>query len=176
MLNLNLISKEDKDAFRFMMYRRAVLYMGGVAGVAVVVFIILLIPSFLFLNAQRREILRELTAEEEALRAFRVGEIEQRVALINEKIERIHSDDARERRASEFMAGIALSGGIRIGEIKFDFAARTVDIRGIASTRVALLAFRRVLEESGLVGEISIPLIDLVKLSDAAFTLKGTLR
>lgn len=177
MLNLNLISKEDKNMFRFTAYQRAVLYLGGVTGIAVIVFIILLIPSFLFLNAQRKEILRELAAEEEALRMFRIEKIEQRVAVLNEKIARIRAQNTLKRRASEFIADIAPRGeGMRIEEINLDFAAAHIEITGVAPTRSALLTLKQSLEKSGFVGEIAIPLIDLVKLTNAAFTLTGILK
>lgn len=177
MLNLNLISQEYKDAFRFMAYRRAVLYLGGGISAILVVFIILLVPSFLFLNFQRKEILRELAAEEDALHAFGVVEIEERVMLMNKKTARIRADAARERRASEMAESLAPFGsGVRLGEMRIDFAARVIEIRGIAPTRAALLGFQRSLEEGGLVAKVSAPLSDLIKLTDVAFTLKGVLK
>lgn len=177
MLNLNLISQEDKDAFRFLCYRRAVLYLGGIASAVIVVFIILLIPSFLFLNAQRREVLRELATEESALRAFGTEEIERRIVLLNEKTARIRADATRERRASEIIATLVAQGeSVRMEEARIDFAARAVEIKGTAPTRNALLALKESVEESGLVEKILIPIVDLVKLTNVSFTLKGALK
>lgn len=177
MLNLNLISKEDKDAFHFMAYRRAVLYLGSVAGVAIGIFIVLLIPSFLFLNAQRKEVLRETATEENALRAFGVEAIERRITLVNEKTARIRKNAAAERRASDIVSALASQAEhVRLGEMRIDFAGRSVEIRGTAPTRNALLALKKAIEGSGLAGEISIPLVDLVKLTDVSFTLKGILK
>lgn len=177
MLNLNLISKEDKDAFRFLCYRRAILYLGGIATAAIIVFIILLVPSFLFLNTQRREVLRELATEENALRASGIEKIEQRIILLNEKTARIRADAAGERRASEIMETLAARGeGVRMEEIRIDFATRAVEIKGTAPTRNALLALKESIEKSNLVEKIFIPIINLVKLTDVSFTIKGALK
>lgn len=177
MLNLNLISKEDKHTFRFMVYRRAVLYLGSIAGAAVGIFIILLIPSFLFLNAQRKEVLRETATEENALRTFGVVEIERRIALVNEKTAHIRQDAAGERHASDITASLASRAeSVRLAEMRIDFAGRSIEIRGTAPTRNALLAFKGSIEESGMVGELFIPIVDLVKLTDVSFMLKGVLK
>lgn len=176
-LNLNLISREDKDMFQFLRYRRAVLYVGGVVGAVMVVFIILLIPSFLFLNFQRKEILRELAVEEEASRALGVEGIERRTLALNETIRRIHIFEDDEYRASRMLEEFAsLAGAVKIGTVKIDFSAGSIEIDGVAPARNALLAFERVLEESDFIGEVSVRLSDLVKLTDVVFTLKGILQ
>lgn len=145
--------------------------------VVIVVFIILLVPSFLFLNFQRQEILRELAVEEETLKAFGVEEIERRILLLNTTAKRIYALGERSERASGILEKfVSLSGGIQIGEIKIDFLTKNIQLDGVAPTRNAFLAFERSLEESGFVEEISAPLSSLVKLTDVAFTLKGTLK
>jgi hypothetical protein len=177
MLNLNLISREDKDAFRFLAYRRAVLCAGAVMSAILVIFIVLLLPSFLFLNFQRKEILRELALEEESLRTFGVEAIERRIARINERIALIRAGDFTESRTSRILEQFALlAGNVRINRVFLDFQSGRIEIDGIAPTRNALLAFKRSLGEEDFVREISAPLSDLVKVADVAFTFRGSLK
>lgn len=177
MLNLNLISQADKDTFRFLRYQRAVLYFGGAVSVVVAIFIILLVPSFLFLNFQRQEILRELAVEEATLKTFGVDTIERRIALFNKKTARIGSLGDTGNRVSGILEEFAsFAGMVRLTRMKIDFSAQKLTVEGIAPARTTLLSFQRSLEEGGFVEKISTPLSDLVKLVDVVFTLKGTLK
>lgn len=176
MLNLNLISQKDKDAFRFFRYRRAVFYMGTAAGAAMAVFIILLLPSFLFLSFQRKEILRELAVEEETLRALGVEKTEQRILALNATIGRVSVLTKDERGASHLLEELALLvKAVKLDAVKIDFSTNRIEIDGVAPTRNALLAFERILEDSNRITGVSVRLVDLVKLENVAFTLKGVL-
>lgn len=177
MLNLNLISQADKDVFRYLRYQRAAIYLGGIAGVVIAVFAVLLLPSFLFLNFQRKEILRSLQVEEETVRTFGVDAIERNIRAANARAALVVEDERLAgNRASEFLEAFSsVAVSVKITRMQLDFDGRRIAVDGIAPTRNSLLAFQRSLEERGLASGISAPLSNLVKLTDVVFNLKGTL-
>ena len=149
------------------------------AGMVIFVFIIassLLLPVYLPLYLELRELKKRLLIEEDASKKLRVKETLSQVGAIKATLTSISNFAADSNRASlileEFLAS---QKGITLFNLQTGKNGQ-IRVSGKAEARHDLLEFEKKLRESGRFQEISFPFSNIIRETDINFTLEGKLK
>ena len=177
MLNINLLSREDKQDVRARETCRVVWFFTVLVSVVCVVVFALLLPSYFAVYVARDERTRSLYIEH--------AQVAQQKDLVDAAsgARRLRLEIGEIRKALGATAGpsaiirkmLIPQSGIRVISLT---VARSggVGIEGRAATRDDLLRFEESLRASDLFRALSFPLADIVRERDIAFSVHTTLK
>lgn len=177
MLISNLLPEEEKKIIRTEEARRLVIFF--VLGI-IVIFLIasfLLLPSYVPLYLEQRELGNKLSLEEEAVRKLKVQETIALVRSQKASIASIINSLGTSGRASVLMRQFLGSAGA--GVVLQNLTVQrdgTVFLRGTARTRQMLLGFEKALRDSGQLQEISSPISNIIHETNIDFVIQGKLK
>ena len=177
LLLTNLLPPEQKEVIWQEETRRLICFLAIEFGVVLMIGVSLLLPSFLPLTFERKELKRALAIEEEASRIIKVDEIAakgRKVGFALSLIKTFHENASPATSLLGWFLGVKRSG-VTITNI-VSRKGGEVFLSGIAQTRRSLLNFEEALRSSGRFQEISSPLSNIIRDRDINFTIKGTLK
>jgi len=179
MFTLNLLSEKQKKEVRFEIYNRFLIQIGIGLVAIIVVFSVLLIPTFIFLLSQKGDLKHDLEIEQKSQENAKITEAEGAVETNNDIIKSLTSAEAKISRISPVVSGVfgASAGVAIISELKYTLTPKEVMIRGRADDIKKFLAFKDALDVLPYFSEkIISPPENLVKLKNVSFTLRGKLK
>ncbi len=178
MLQLNLLSPEAKAALAYERYRRAVLWFGGGLAVALLIFLVLLLPTYFFLIFQRGEVLRALELEMRSEEFLKSREVESFIREVNALARAIRVEEASRITLSPLLAEVirALPPAVTISSLQFEERRRELALTGHADTRAAFLQTLANLRANPRFESLSSPITNIIRDRDIDFTLKATLK
>lgn len=178
MLNLNLLPPKEKKALMYEVRARAALVMGGFLGAALVIFLILLLPTLFFLVFQKAEIVRSVEIERQRHEQISLQDRKNQVRQMNDIAVATARHLSDSKSIFELFQSIIVSvpAGIHIDAIRFDWDESTIDINGFSPTRAIFLAYVNALDNHPLLEEVSSPVANLVRENDITFTISASIR
>ncbi|TSC58461.1 MAG: hypothetical protein Greene041679_98 [Parcubacteria group bacterium Greene0416_79] len=174
----NLLPRAEKEAIRreYRMRLWSVILFGVCATFLIAA--LLLIPSLALSNEREtaaRERLGALSKRVEAGEVARFAvvlqEVERTLTLLRTEAPRHTVYEAVRAIVSHRPAGVSLDG---ITVTSAAGGKREIEVRGMAANRTALVAFSRALETTGVFERVELPLGNLARSEDVAFSLKVT--
>lgn len=176
MLTANLLPVEERKIVRFEEYRLTVRFFGAGVAAVLAVGLILLVPSYVFLSAEKKNLEETIAAETALARKLRLGE-----ALSNATQAQTLLMDAgaflgRPSRSSRLVKiFFADASGVRINMLAIN-ASGSVTLSGFAATRDDLLNFQRHLQDLQMLETVVFPISDIIRSADIHFTMNGKLK
>jgi Tfp pilus assembly protein PilN len=174
---MNLLPvQEKKELRRNEMLRLIQLFSAGCI-VIFLVGIVFLLPIYLPLWFEQREIVKTLLIQEEASRRARIGETSGTIRSLRSTLRTVRAGiGGKTSYASGLLEEIFTKAGPKISFQAFSIRGIAVTLSGVASTRRSLLDFEERLRSSGHFDNISVPLSHIVRDVDISFTLQGKLK
>ena len=179
MFTLNLLSEKQKTEVRFEIYNRFLIQIGITLVAIMIIFSVLLIPTFIFLLFQKSDLKHDLEIEQKSQENVKVSEAENAVEVNNGIIQSLKLAEAKISRISPVVSSVfgASVNLATISELKYTLTPKEVMIRGQADDIKKFLAFKDALDELPYFTEkIISPSDNLVKLKNVSFTLRGKLK
>lgn len=176
MLSINLLPVQEKKIVRY----EGLLRIVGFFTVGIVVVFgsgtIFLLPSYLPLYLEYRELARTLHLEEGASQQLRVTATVKKIKSIETTLNDITVFTNQSSKASKLMKSIfPKTEGIRLNTLTIKNGGNVV-MNGFAKTRDNMLTFETFLRKGGTFQEITFPLSNIAKQFDINFTLQGKLK
>lgn len=176
MLTTNLLPLEEKKLIQREATRRIVQFLGAAVILAFGIGIILLMPSYIPLAFEKKELELEFLFEEEASNKLNITETLARIRKTRSNIETIRTSSLAPVKASDvlnqFFDGM---NGVELRAVTLQREGGIV-ISGYAYTRNNLLDFEKKLRDSGRFQQIVSPLSNIVRDADILFTIQGALK
>lgn len=176
MLSINLLPVQEKKIVRYEdLLRIMAFFTMGI----VVVFgsgAIFLLPSYLPLYLEHRELARTLHIEEGASQQLQVTAIVKKIKNLETTLNDITAFTKQSSRASKLVKSIfPKTEGIQLNTLTIKKGGDVV-MNGFAKTRDNMLTFETFLRKGGIFQEITFPLSNITKQFDINFTLQGKLK
>ncbi|QQG45576.1 MAG: hypothetical protein HYW89_01465 [Candidatus Sungiibacteriota bacterium] len=177
MLTINLLPPEKKRAVRLEEKGRLLRLFALGAAAAFGVGSVLLIPSFLPLYLEQKEVERSLILEEQASRKLGIDITLARIHKMRTSADAIKSFTQTPPRASSFLDFLfgEAGGGIKLEAVTVKKDG-LVALVGRSRTRSDLLSYEKRLRDSGRFQEITLRLSDILREENIDFTLQGKLK
>ena len=177
MLNLNLLPPEEKRRLQYTIWTRAVIAIGGGLSLGLGVFIVLLLPAWLFLKAEEPALFDALTFERRAYSQAAPG-VASDVRTLNRLARFVDEHAGRRVPAYALITEVlrVTPAPIRLQEVVVQASPGELRIAGFSATRQALLTFIQSLEGNPRIASVSSPLSNLVRETNITFTLTAKLR
>lgn len=178
MFNLNLLPEKEKQNIAWDKRTNQILYFGLFTVVSVVIFLVLLFPSYIFLALQNDDIARNLELEEKSQKTLQTKEIENRLTAINAGIQRILHNNTSVFTPGSFIERLnqLAQGRVLLTQIQYQQTSGGIQIAGWAQTRSDFLDFKNALETSKEINNIISPINNVIKETNIQFTLSGTIQ
>ena len=158
MLTANLLPKEEAKLATNDVFRRIIIFFTVCFVTIFIVGAVLLLPSYLPIFHNFRELTRTLAVEEEASAKLRVHEVSKEIKNTKMSLTSLQSFFEESSRASGLMENIFIRAkNITLFSLMIDKDV-ALSLQGRASTRRDLLEFERSLRESEIFKELSLPL------------------
>tara|TARA_B100000745_G_scaffold300439_1_gene254400 strand:- start:706 stop:1242 length:537 start_codon:yes stop_codon:yes gene_type:complete len=175
---INLLPEISKQAFKRMYLLRFLAVVLLVVSVLTIIHSILLVPSYVFLQARvlNQEVEKEFIGK--TLEASGSDEVEARLKALNEQIALLQTLPEQPLFVSAIEEVLEVSrSGIAITQISYNpkDPAVQIGVRGIADDRDALRSFAKTLEEREEVAGVDFPIGNLSKEKDLPFNISITL-
>ncbi|MDO8500140.1 MAG: hypothetical protein Q7S66_05840 [bacterium] len=173
MLTLNLLPKQQKENLDYEIYRRMAGFFGFWFSTVVFVFGILILPAFFFVSFQQSDAERTVALEEEAVKASRVSEIENKINSINGFLSAIISREEKKRVVSEFYGNILSKApsGVSVSIVKYEPSKNRATVAGEALTRSNLIKFIDLLKADKNIKSVSSPVSNIIQEENVNFKL-----
>lgn len=179
MFTLNLLSEKQKAEVRFEIYSRFLIQIGVAILVTLIIFSILLVPTFIFLQFQKGDLERNLEIERKSQETTQIIETEKEIENTNSLILSMLSAEKKRNKMGPLIADIysAADGLAVISEFKFTINPKEILLRGRSEDIKKFLLFKDALDALPYFSEKVIsPSENLVKLKNVSFTLRGKLK
>lgn len=174
---INLLPQEEKDALRREYFRRVVAAAGLVAVAAVLAGVILLLPSYFFLNLKNKALFAYIESSEKAAESARINALESQLINISAKINILKNGQEPQPALSVVMSDIIAKkpDSVKIDSFFYkeedDKSLPRVSLQGSASRRDDLLSFVKALENEPDFKSVISPTTNLLKEQDLRFSL-----
>lgn len=176
MLTANLLPPEEKERVEREETSRLVVFFTTGIIIILAAGSILLLPSYMPLFLEGRELDRALVIEKETAQHLNIQSFAEEIRKTKTFIRTLSSLLEKESRASWLMEKIfSYADGVSIQSLQIEKNGN-LSLRGRAATRQSLLAFERSLRESGFIDTISLPLSQIIRETDISFSLSGILK
>lgn len=174
MLTTNLLPIGQKKAIAREELRRLIRFVALEIGFVLLIGATFLLPSFLPLRFEQRELDRAYALEEEAASGLKVKEISARSKTLGVLLASIRNATEESGRASSLLTGIVAKefSGITLSRVMIRKNGEVL-LAGIAATRKNLLDFESALRDSGLFQDISSPLSNIIREQNINFAMEG---
>lgn len=176
-LSTNLLPSQEKKSLQFEEGRRTVLLFSVIATGIFLVGLVFLVPSYIPVIIQRNNLEEQLLLEEQASVQLKIGETIQRVRSIKGELGSVRTSLSEYDRASKILGQFldTAGPGIVIGVLTVKKEGG-VSITGHAGRRRDLLGFEKILRDSNLFQEISLPLSNIIRETDVPFFIQANLK
>lgn len=176
MLSINLLPLQEKKIVHYEDLLRIVRFFTIEIMVVFGSGAVFLLPSYLPLYLEYRELTRALSIEEGASQQFQVTTTVKEVKSVEAMLNYITTFAQHSSRASKLVHSLfPKTEGIRLNTLTVKKEGNIV-MNGFAETRDNLLAFETSLRAGGIFQEITFPLSNITKQSDINFTIQGKLK
>lgn len=176
MLTTNLLPPKEKRVIQFETVRRTVRLFAVGTVVVFVVGSVFLLPAYLPLALEERELARSLALQEEASRSLAVGEISAKLRLAQSSARSLRSFLQEPQRATALLEGF-LGTDATVSVLSLTLKKDGgFAVNGVAATRRDLLDFEKALRDSGRFESLSSPLSNITRESRINFTIQGKLK
>ncbi len=176
MLTANLLPTEEKKLIKFEEYRLVVRFFGAGVAATLAVGLILLVPSYVFLVAEKKNLKETSAAETAFARKLKLGEVFSNAARAQTLLVDAGAFLGRPSRSSQlvkiFFADVA---GVRVNTLAIN-AQGSVTLSGFAATRDDLLNFQKRLQDLQMLETVVFPISDIIRSTDINFTMNGKLK
>lgn len=177
MLTTNLLPENDKKTISLVKTARLMRVIAFAMASLLIANAVFLLPTFLPLLFERRELRRELVTGKEAREKFQTNTRFQEMKKLSGAVKEIRSYISHPQYASRILDAIADHGiaGIFVETVTVSEAG-AVSITGRAATRKALIDFEEKFKASEYMENISSPLSNIIRESNISFTMQGNLK
>lgn len=174
MLNLNLLPVSQRKNLDYEINRRVVQFFGIWLSIIGVSFGIGLMPAYFFVSLLESEVERSLRVEESVAKAYGIGEIEDRIRAVNDRLGLILLREEKKRDPSPFITEVfsRTPAGVSLARVTTSDSLSKAAASGKAQTRSALLQFVSSLRSSSRVKSVSSPVANIIKEEDIEFSLE----
>lgn len=176
MLTANLLPPEGKKLIKLEECIRMVRFFGIGIAALLVVGLILLIPSYMFLSRDKRNLEKESAAVAALAQKLRLEEMRSSAIHAHGLLTEVRTFLDRPSRASELISALFVEAdGVRVETLSIT-AGGDVILNGFAETRDDLLDFHTELQDSKMFDVITFPISDIIHSADIQFTMNGKLK
>lgn len=177
MLTTNLLPANSRRALWFEEVRQIIIFFAAGTIIILLIASSLLLPSYLPLFLERKELERKFMLEEEALQRLKVQETIVKIRSVKAAIVSLKNFVNTSGRASAILTSLLGKAGqnitITIATVR---SSSEVSFRGIARTRQDLLSFEAALRNSGRFQDIASPLSNIIQETNISFVIEGKLK
>jgi hypothetical protein len=144
----------------------------------VVIGIISLLPSYFYSSSQEKNSIKKLDLAQKSAESKGFYDLIDELKKSEEDIKKLKGEDLRLSYSSvvdtllTYRTSTIKINSIQISSIKNATSTADVVIQGKASTREALLAFKKYIEQDSSVSNVEMPISDLAKNKDSAFAIR----
>lgn len=177
MLTANLLPPKEKRLIRAEQTRRIIIFFAAGTSAVFLVGSVLLMPSYLPLLLEKKELERSLALEKNTSENIGTENTLLNLRDIRQALSSVLTAVSESGRASAILGELFkdAGGGIRVTNISVKKNGSII-ISGNAKTRQGLLSFEKILQESGRFENISSPLSNIIREVDLTFTIQGVLK
>ena len=177
MLTTNLLPANDKKTITLVKTARLMRVAAFATTSLLIANAVFLLPTFLPLLFERRELKRELSTGKEAREKFQTNTRFQEMKKLSAAVKETRSHISRPQYTSRILDAIVEHGvaGIAVETITVTETG-AISITGRAATRKALIDFEEKFKASEYMENISSPLSNIIRESNISFTMQGNLK
>lgn len=176
MLGINLLPIAERKHVRLEQWRRLLIFLTLFAGIVLVFSSVFLLPSFLPMFFEQRELQRFIKLEGENYKNLKIDKTLGEIKSLKSKLALIRGFIEKPYQTSLIMEDILQMAGPKISIRQISFSdSGTVSINGTATSRKDLIFFEDTLKNYSRLTQISSPLSDIVR-GAASFTIQGQLK
>ena len=178
MLNLNLLPPAEKEHLAYAIRTRAVIAVGGATTAVLLVFLVLLLPTFFAIVLQRSEIVRALDLERRSQEQTGITARVERIRAADRLADQVVRYEAERLAVAPLFQAVirAVPSAVRIRAVSFRADRRDLTLEGHAAARSDLLEFTRILGDDPHIAKVFSPVSNLIRETDINFVLSATLR
>lgn len=178
MLNLNLLPPEEKRDLAYIIRARAIAAVAGGLGLALIIFMALLLPTVFFVAFQKSEVVRALEIERESQRRSGISAQTAEIQSANRLAEIVLNREKNPARIYPLFESVFRDAPpqVRLGIIRFRFQERELALEGFSPARSDLLGFIAALNRNPLIKSVSSPVTNIIKEADIKFSLAVKLK
>ena len=178
MLNLNLLSPDEKIRLAYEMRRRAILVVGVSFWLILAVGFVLLLPTMFFLGFQKFEAVRtlELIKQNEAQSGLAADLVD--INDVNHHARAVVHALAEARPVPAEITALfsSVPSGVALDGVSYRASSRQFSLQGTSATRDAFLALLDKLKHDSAITRISSPVSNVIQESDIKFTITAILK
>lgn len=177
MLNLNLLSPEEKVGLAYLMRRRAILALGaGLAG-ALAVFAALLLPTIFSLAFQLAEAERAGRIERERQDRSGFPDRSDRIREVNRWAEAVSRAASGRPEITPAIRSIldTVPPAVRLSAFTLKAETGVLSVEGFSPTRQDFLSLLDALRANPRIAKVSSPVQNLIRETDIRFSINATL-
>jgi Tfp pilus assembly protein PilN len=173
MIKLNLLPPPEKKEFARNQFQRWIIFYGvRIIGI-LLIFSFLLAIIWLYIDIQLQAANKDYNSIQTGLRGTDLKMQQEKTVLLNTTINKISLAQKNQKNYSGFLASLTnlVPPGIRLEAISLD-KNNEGTLNGFAQKREQIIAYKDLLDKSGLFVNIENPLSNLVKQTDINFYFK----
>ena len=176
-----LLPPAYQTAFRREKIARLIFSCGMLFVVVLLVGIVCMAPSYFVLVLSRGEVLRQLAAEEEALKRKEITSVEAAIDTVNAKLSILEKNESRRYLFSSILSPLVnqVFPGVKISSIELRRGADNgfmLALQGTADTRDNLLAYINRLKASREISSLDAPISNVLKENNISFYVEASLK
>jgi hypothetical protein len=176
MLTANLLPSEEKKLIKLDEYRRMASFFGIGIVLVLGIGLVLLLPSYIFLSAEKKNMKEEDASQAELIEKLKLGEIFSHATQIKGLLTQTGAFLGRDQRASQLVRiFFADASGVRVQGFSLS-GDGSITLQGFAATRDDLLNFQKQLQDSHMLDALTFPISDIVRSTNIQFTMTGKLK
>lgn len=176
MLTANLLPLEEKKLIRIGEYQLMARFFGTGIAVVLMIGLVLLIPSYILLSAEKINLEEEDAAQAALAKKLKFDEVLSSALQMQALLAEIRIFFDHPSHASNLVATFfADAPGIRVGALSIA-SGGDVELSGFAQTRDNLVNFQKQLQDSQMLDAITFPISDIIRSADLHFTMNGKLK
>lgn len=178
MLHLNLLPPEEKLNLAYIIRARTVAAAAGGLGLALIIFMALLLPAVFLVAFQKSEVIRALEIERENQGRSGISAKTAEIQSAKRLAGIVLDHEKNPVRIYPMLEGVFrdVPAQVRLGIIRFRFQERELALEGFSPARSDLLGFIAALNQNPAVKNVSSPVTNIIKEADIKFSLTVKLK
>lgn len=178
MIKLNLLPLEEKKILQIEKTFSCVFSYCFKGCLVLLIFIFLLVGTWVFQKIQMRNIEKDLSKMEGKNELLKIKFFEEEINNANKNIERLNGIQQKTIAHSKVLEGLSLitPDNVQISGFAYDSSTQKGSIDGYAMEREGFIVFKNAMEKNPFFSEIDSPMSNLVKSTDNNFRISFTLK
>lgn len=172
MININLLPIKEREKIAWDTWRRLILVLGIAILSGLVIVSIVLVGTSFYLSQNLTKTALLLNLQRQFPSSLEINLIENKLATVDKRIKQISEIRSKISVKAFIFTELAsmLPENVRLSSflLKSD---NSVELKGVAGQRLALLAFKKALENNTKISNLNFPLANLLKEKDIEFSL-----